>query len=567
MSSSDRFPYETATVLDQTLLDNAADNLTNNLEMVCDIETPSGFIRASDRNKFVGGTFYEALIQFPEISRTVGEWLSGQLEFSTIDIELSNVDGRFNDILPSGSNFGGWINKTVEIRLGLRDVASTYTTVFSGFVTEVQGVGRTVTAIKITARDRFDNLSVQFPTGTFRVADYPNIQGAIVGQTKPVIYGDWTVEVNQIGASIPTFVVNGEDVNVIGGSRNNVELVISDNDNTLFDQTEVYLLRASEFYQMASADIVNVAGGLNAFEVDQNTGNTLINGANYLYEQDDTFFVKVKGKDLGVYDDNIVEIGRDILTTYTTAVLGDFDSNWDTFRDKAAPAESAISTFKARAYIDTPTEAMGFVLELLEQVRLEAFIDRDLNIKLNSLHFDDWVPDPSFDLKNWDVARDSLTPTIDTRNNFNRAFGRYAYLPNKGENNKTTPTFRNAAAVTQAGKEITRRLFFPNLYEAATVELQVQEMLKLASAYLEVIDVTLTWRSLLLDIGDFVKLKVQIQSTVFDDVPCMIRDIGYNPIGFSVAVRLFSFQMVPFGTWNPGYTGIVGGQTATITQE
>ena len=73
-------------------------------------------------------------------------------------------------------------------------------------------------------------------------------------------------------------------------------------------------------------------------------------------------------------------------------------------------------------------------------------------------------------------------------------FGRFAFLPNKNENNQTTPTFRNSTAITAAGKEITQKLFFPNLYELATVNYQVQEMLKLASAYLEVIEVTLTWR-------------------------------------------------------------------------
>jgi hypothetical protein len=31
--------------------------------------------------------------------------------------------------------------------------------------------------------------------------------------------------------------------------------------------------------------------------------------------------------------------------------------------------------------------------------------------------------------------------------------------------------------------------------------------------------------------------------------------------------RLWSFQMCPFPGWNPGFSGIVGGYNATITQE
>jgi len=44
--------------------------------MIVEIETPIGTIYASDRNKYAGSTFYEALLNFPIIRRTVGEWLS-----------------------------------------------------------------------------------------------------------------------------------------------------------------------------------------------------------------------------------------------------------------------------------------------------------------------------------------------------------------------------------------------------------------------------------------------------------------------------------------------------------
>src|SRR4051812_20367629 len=125
MSSSDRFPYLTSMILNQTVLDNCHDNLTNQLELIVDIEKPTGIIHASDRNKYVGSTFYEALLTFPVIKRTLGEWLATQLEFSTLELKLSNVDGRFNSLLPGGANFVTWIGNSVVVKLGLRDVAST----------------------------------------------------------------------------------------------------------------------------------------------------------------------------------------------------------------------------------------------------------------------------------------------------------------------------------------------------------------------------------------------------------------------------------------------------------
>ena len=91
--------------------------------------------------------------------------------------------------------------------------------------------------------------------------------------------------------------------------------------------------------------------------------------------------------------------------------------------------------------------------------------------------------------------------------------------------------------------------------------------MKLASAYLEVIDVKLTWRAMLKDIGDFILLSTDIVSTIMTDVPCMIRDIGYDPKGLMIPVKLWSFQMCPFTGYAPGYAGTVGGESATITEE
>jgi hypothetical protein len=96
---------------------------------------------------------------------------------------------------------------------------------------------------------------------------------------------------------------------------------------------------------------------------------------------------------------------------------------------------------------------------------------------------------------------------------------------------------------------------------------QLQEILKVASATIEILTGSLTWRALLLDIGDFVKVNVDIQSTQYVDVPALIRDIGYDPSGMKVPVKLWSFQMLPFPGYNPGYSGTVGGGSALIIEE
>jgi hypothetical protein len=200
-------------------------------------------------------------------------------------------------------------------------------------------------------------------------------------------------------------------------------------------------------------------------------------------------------------------------------------------------------------------------------VRLEAFIDQELRIKLSSVHFEEWIPSPSHKLTNWDIEKDSFNPQLDERNNWNRAQAVFNYQPHQNENAETTSFYRNNASIAQAGKELSKQVVFPNLYIKSDVIYQLKEMIKLASSYAETATLNITWRSILLDLGDFVKLDIGIGSNKYEAVPAMIREIGYDPSGMKMAMKLWIFQMTPFGSWNPGYSGIVGGQYATIVEE
>lgn len=569
MSKRDRRPYLTASTLDQTLLDLCADALETRIEMILEIETPGGgFIYASDRNKYVGGTFYEALLTFPVITRTVGEWLSPSLQFSTVSVELSNADGRFNEYLPGGANYNGFIGRSLTVKIGLAEESGTYTTIFKGKVTEVGGFSRGTYTVTFIARDDKESFNVTFPRTALTRSAYPDLDDATVGKILPVIYGDWTTELDPDQAIVPAYALNGGDVNVIGGSRANVQFRIAEHDLSYFDSANVYLFKSDEFYLVAAADVVNVAANNNYFEIAQNTANLWApGGAAYLFEKDDKFFVRVKGKDLGAYDDNPVSQARDILISYAGAVSGDFDANWETYRDKSTPAQSAIASIKSRVWEDEPKPAMEYVLSLLEQVRLEAFIDTNLKLKINSLHFEDWEPSPSYTVKNWDVVEKSLKPRVDERNNFNRAQGTYDFHPNRNEQARISSVYHNADSYTQIGRYISKRIEFPNLYVAADVSNQIIEILRMASSLFETVECSLTWRSLLLDIGDFVYLNIEIGSIVYENVPAMIRTKGYDPAGIQIPVQMWSMQLLPF----PGYAGagggIVGGYNQTITEE
>jgi hypothetical protein len=580
--TNDRFPYQTATEITQSFLDDCQANLTNDLQLVIDIERPDGgFIRASDRNKYVGGTFYEALCNFPVISRTIGDWLSGQIEFSDLAIEISNVDKRFNDILPAGDDYSSWIGLTVEVSIVLREVESSKIPIFTGFITEKGGIARSTKAILANPRDKFDSVNQNYPVVTFDDTTYPFIEDGLIGTGIPVIYGNWTTEL-QTPADVPAFVVNGTDPDMNGGPdgtdprTENVQLVTSIVDLVSFDNTKVYLVRGDVYSLISDLDITNIGAGNKSFEVIQDSGNTQIpipntdpvEYENFLYESGDAFHFQCTGKDLGIYDDNIVWIARDLLITYGGLTAGDFDSSWATYRDKNAPAQSAIASIPARLWRSDQIPVVEEALSLLEEVRLEAFVSRELLFRITSLHFEDWDATPSFTLTNFDLERDTFKPMLDIRNNFNRALAEYNFVPAINANSLETNLWRNQAAIDDAkGKLISKRVIYPHLYQRTDVENQLIETIRIASGYIEHINVNCTWRSLLIDIGDIIAVNVDIESTVFENVPCLVREIGYDPDGLKIIFKLWSTQLLPFPGWAPPGSGITGGYNAVITEE
>ena len=578
MSSDERRPYLSATILDQAFLNDCRDNLETKIEMIVDIETPTGFIRASDRPKYVGSVYYDNRLIFPTINRTVGEWLAPLLQFSVLKLELNNADGEYDQFLPGGPNYDGFIGRTVRVKIGLRDIESTYRTIFSGRISDVGGFSRTVKSIIISSRDDYEKLDVEFPVTSLTVASFPDIGERSAGVVLPVIYGDWTVsgnpQTNQ--ASVPGFVVNDQDPNVNGGPDDiiprtvDVHVYISANVNRSFDTDGVYLKRGDTFSKFNLADINSVVDNRH-FKIEQDAVTTVFDedGAliPYKYTSGDEFFVLVQGQAIAPgFHENIVSQAQNILLTYTDAVLGDFETtSWNFYASKPA-APNNIFTIKSRVWIQDPQSAIQYALSLLEQVRVEAFINEELKIELTSLHFDDWNDSPSYTIDNFDVVEGTFGPELDIRNNFNRARAVFAFLPDIKDNSQTTSTFKNTGAITQMGRDITQQVVFPNLYQSADVVNQLKEILKISSSGFENIKCDLTWRSMLLDIGDFVSLNVQIGSTVFEKVPCLIREIGYNADGIRIPVRLWSTQLIPFGTYL-GVPNSVGGESVTIDEE
>lgn len=590
MGTSDRRPYESATVLDQDLLDESQDNLTNKLEMICeiyDVGDPARTLYISDRAKYVsngsGHTFYEPRAIFPVVERTIGDWLSEEVEFSSLTIQINNSDQKFNEILPGGNAYDGFIGKRLVLKEGLGEIGSTYTTLFSGEVTDVGGFTRDTASFTLICRNDFEKVNVTIPNQVLIEDDWPDIENEFIGLGAPVIYGDWTTFLRLEAPEVPAFPVNGLDP-LVNASLDPVDpnvgdtplrLVVSSTPIKTFDTTSVTLYRGDEYHTFSSSDIT-ILGGSNNQVFDITQKNLLIDGSPWIYEVGDQFFLKVVGVDLSGYDSNIIAQAKDMLIRFGGLTLGDFDSSWDTIRDKATPVQSAINIIRSRVWIQEGKRCFSYVNSMLEQVRCESYVNRSNLFALSTLHFEDFNPNPSFTIKNWDIVRNTFRPKVDDRNNFNRAKADFSvdfgFSPTTGGNLYSTGLYRNDLAVTKTGRPISKLITFPNLINIDDVINQLTEILKLSSAYSEMIDMTLTTRSFLKDLSEDIILDVSIGSVDFtnvtEPVTAKIRKISYDPEGLVIPVTVWCFQMVPFpGSLKSGLSGITGGSSATITKE
>jgi len=523
MANSNRQPYVTATALTQSLLDACQENESIDLRMIVQISAGGQTIYLSNRDIYVGEIFYRTLTNLPTIRRTIGEWLSSEFEFSTLELTFNNADGQYNNLLPGGANYDGWAGNAVTVRIGLREVLASYQTIFEGTVIPEGGFSRSVSSITLRVRDLWARINRSMPTTVFTRAAYPQIDSSVEATSIPIIYGDWTVDLLDL-ADVPAFVVNGADIMVdfdatksatfsLGspdvwtvanhnlasndaiyvqttnalpdgyaadttyyvsvidsdnfslsassgpgslissttagagefsikasendGVRKPIQCVVSENDLGFLDSANVFYERSGVQYQVPSSD-VSVGAGNNSIVIAQNPAGTWVEGEPLKYGTGDGFFVRVRGPGLGGYQSNIVEQARSVLLTYGGASVSDFDSTWDTYRDKAAPAQSAIANIKSRVWIQEKEETVSFCQALFEQVRLEFYVSLAGKLSINSLHFEDWVPDSSFIVTNTDIEKGSFAPKFSDKTNFTRALGQFAFCPNAAQNSQRT---------------------------------------------------------------------------------------------------------------------------------
>ena len=215
-SAPTRFPWKTGQYeLTQELLEGSFPFI--DLQWICDIHiSDTEILRVSNRNIYVEDAdgsprFYEARAsKAPKINITSGEWLSPGFEIGDMKVELNNRDGHFNQYLAHGTNYVQWHGNKVQVKIGFGEKLSNYHTYFEGFITVKKGLETTDKTIVIHAYDRFDRDELPIPPTSFDQTNYPNVEKNFKGKAVPLLYGDWSVDVNDYG-EIPAVCANALD--------------------------------------------------------------------------------------------------------------------------------------------------------------------------------------------------------------------------------------------------------------------------------------------------------------------------------------------------------------------
>lgn len=226
MSDRRRESYLSATDLTQAELDETARGGENQIEAICVITKTVGettyTLRVADRPKFVGDYFYQGRAKFPAAVRTLAALQSPSVQYSEMEIELANADGFYNQYLVGGANYFSFIGARLEVKIGLRDIAASFKTVFDGIVPDQDGFSAGVSALVIRARDKFASLSVAVPLPVINETDYPSAPNENLGKMIPLVLGDWTAGFNvNEGTGVEVVTVSDVQHNVLTASPSN----------------------------------------------------------------------------------------------------------------------------------------------------------------------------------------------------------------------------------------------------------------------------------------------------------------------------------------------------------
>jgi hypothetical protein len=556
--------YQNATTFDQTFLDQTSIAQETEINFICTVSLPEGgSLRLSDKPIYVGGQFYEGRIKVPTVERKISELLAPSLTFSEFEIEISNVDGKYNEYLIGGEKYVSFFGEEVVLRAGAGNDSANYLTIFRGFVHYEGAVERGSKSIRLRARDEFESLNKTVPLPLINSVDFPSAPQDSIGKMIPFVLGDWETGVNTIATTSTE--IDGQKVltrapdnffgGIVGYNVGGGFFVFSIGTYTPDNISQCYIKRSDSLLECNFAAAPQVAAGYWVVSVSSLKGES--GSVTYAYQQGDVAVIAVKVPYAGLQYDNPVRQAREILGVLGGLDSADFDESWSVIEAKNTPPQSAIASIKSRVWIGNDKQtALEAAIGLLKQVRLDGFIAKNRKFKLTTLHPEDF---PQLTLiprvSQLHVIESTIRPELDRRNYFNAGAAFYAYTPVVDKTMRQTVKKTNANSVTKSGKEIAKAIDFPNLYIESDVINQLEEFVRFYSAGLEYVNTSLSWVHLLRDLGEFLLVSFEVGSVSFDGVPMMIRSFSVDPTTASAQVVMISFANFPFPEYQPPYQG------------
>lgn len=517
-------------------------------------------LRFSDRPKYVGGTYYHGRASFPDIKRTIGELVAPSIQFSEMAIELNNVDGFYNRYLVGGDAYFSFIGARLVVKVGLRDTAGTYFTMFDGFVPDEEGFNVEREQITIRARDKADALNRGTGLPTINLTDFPSAPQESLGKIIPMALGEWDVGYNVDAETGSIKVENGGihyDVitdapsNFYGGLKGypvgGGYFVFSIGTYTPDTITAVHVKRGNNIIPVTfNPNAVNTAGywSVEVASYMKVGGGTLP----YLPQDGDIAMIGVKIPYAPGKYNNPIELAEQILMTLGDVQAGDFDSaSWTALKTKSSPVQSAMTTTKMRVWIgEDDDKILEYTLQHLEQVRVEMYWDRNQKVALRSMHPEDFPSQGSFRFEQIYLDEESLKVDADQRNFFNRALANYAFTPILGKTQLQTPTRKNQNSIDKSGKDVLKAVDLPSLYVDTDAQNQLDEFVRFYSTGHEYVTVNAAWPTLLRDLGEIIMLVYRVGSIDYDARPMKIRDIVFKPSNGSFSFKLLGFANFPY---------------------
>lgn len=187
------------------------------LQWIAEIKlTSDTTFKVSNKNIYVtdedgAPRFYEARVErAPTVKITNGEWLNPNFEIGDLSISLNNRDGFFNKYLPQGEEYTQWIGTEVSIYIGFGEERSNYFEVFKGFVPDRKSIETDLETLTLSVYSLFDNDQKPIPTLIYDRVNTPDVNSEDLGKPLPIVYGDWTEEVNQYG-DVSGICINAEE--------------------------------------------------------------------------------------------------------------------------------------------------------------------------------------------------------------------------------------------------------------------------------------------------------------------------------------------------------------------